>query len=133
MKRIIKLTERDLTRIVRRVINESEESSQPTDCVTKLFKQSEIDTEGMDDFFSGPIEITTLKTMLLTSGTRFKVKDTYGSVNLNRKPAYEGAIITPDTTITICGSGYITMSGMGYPEAMLYYEDGNLMFKKQYA
>jgi hypothetical protein len=129
MKKIVRLTESQLARVIKKIVKEAEESSQPSHCTTKLLKQSVIDTQGIADIF----EVVTLQKKLTTSGTRFKVKDTYGSVNLNRKPAYEGAIITPDTTITICNSGYITMSGMGYPDAMLYYDDDKIMFKKQHA
>jgi methylthioribose-1-phosphate isomerase len=132
MKKIVRLTESQLARVIKKIVKEAEESSQPSHCTTKLFKQSEIDTQDMEGF-KGIGEAAALKVLIGKSGTKFKVKDTYGSVNLNRKPAYEGAIITPDTTITICNSGYITMSGMGYPDAMLYYDDDKIMFKKQHA
>ena len=127
MKKVIRLTESDLTRIVKRVINEMEVTEQPVNCTEKDFKNSVIDSN------VSPFKAATLKVLLNSNGTKFKVMDFDGSPVLNGKEIKTGMIITPQTTISLCQSDRIYISGMGYPEAKIEYDGGDILFTPQYA
>lgn len=132
MKKIIRLTESQLSRVIKRIVEEVEgsESQSSFKCQTNLFKQSSIELTGT---LTG-VKKVALKVLIGSQGTKFKVMDVDGSPKLNGKLAKEGMIITPDTTITICPSDHIRISGMGYPEAeILWGSEGVSEFNPQYA
>lgn len=132
MKKIIRLTESQLSRVIKRIVEEVEgsESQSSFKCQTKDFKDIGIQEDGI---FSGP-KIMVLKSMIKDSKTRFQVTGIIGTPLLNKKPVEDGMIITPNTTITVCSSDHILISGMGYPEAEIIWGDNGIpLFNKQHA
>jgi hypothetical protein len=121
-----RITERDLTRIVKRVINEMVVTEQPVHCTEKDFKESKITN-------ANAFGIAKILALLTNPKTKFQVTGFFGSPELNGKEIKIGMIITPRTTISLCQSQTILISGMGYPEAEIYYDNGNIMFNPQHA
>jgi len=128
MKKYI-FTESQYNKLVKTILKEDEEVSVGMQCYPagyaaqkSLMKNCEISDN------DSPNEMK----QLLKTG-KFKVIKVDGSATLNGKRAAVGMIITPETTIEVCMSTYIYISGMGYPEAFISWGQNNVMFGSQHA
>lgn len=65
MKKVIRLTESDITRILKKVINEQQENTHPQS--TKIYKDLEIDVEG-----DGPYVVEETPHKLIVKGIKHK-------------------------------------------------------------
>jgi hypothetical protein len=125
MKKIVRLSENDLFRIVKKVLLE-----EKLDYVTSDLKDCKID----NSFKSRKEE--DVKKILKGQGekpTRFKVTGINGDVYFNDKSGSNGATLTPDTTIKMGPNSSVRMSGMGMPECSLRYTPNGIEFSPQYA
>lgn len=113
MKKII-LTERQTKVLMNNVINEQQIN---TACDTSL----------LSDILNRAVNLTFRKEM-----AKFKVTEISGpGVKFNGKPVKEGTggyILVPGTTITMCTSDFILMSGMGISECGISLGNGGLQF-----
>ena len=125
MKKIIKLHESDLVRIVQKILSEDEK----WECVISELKDCRI-----NNIFKN-ITDNEAKLKISTSGNKFKVTNIIGGngVKFNDKQGKIGAIITPMTTIELCPNSSVLMSGMGLPECKLDYTPNGIEFSPQYA
>lgn len=125
MKKIVRLSENDLFRIVKKVLLE-----EKLDYVTSDLKDCKIDNS-----FKSRKEEDVKKILKGQSGkpTRFKVTGINGDVNFNDKSGSTGATLTPDTTIKMGPNSSVRMSGMGMPECSLRYTPNGIEFSPQYA
>lgn len=131
MKKIL-ITENQVKRIIDNLINE-QSSFLPLDenCDTKKLKEIKINNSGFEKNFP----INSVKQKLLTA--TFQVFNVEGNVLLNGKEfsgdlRHKKVFITPNTTIKICGTSYMLLSGAGMDECMIRLDDG-LTFIPQYA
>lgn len=126
MKKIVRLSENDLMRLVKKVLLEEEWGY-----VTSDLKDCKIDNS-----FKSRNEEYVKKILKGQSGkpTKFKVTGIEGDVYFNGKRYdSEGAILTPDTTIKMGPNSHVRMSGMGMPECSLRYDPDGIEFSPQYA
>ena len=126
MKKIVRLSENDLMRLVKKVLLEDGYGY-----VTSDLKDCKIDNS-----FKSRKEEDVKKILKGQSGkpTKFKVTGIDGEVHFNGKRYNsEGAIITPDTTIKMGPNSNVRMSGMGMPECSLRYDPNGIVFSPQYA
>jgi hypothetical protein len=65
MKKVIRLTESDITRILKKVINEQQENTHPQS--TKIYNELEIDLEG-----DGPYVVEETPHQLIVKGIKHK-------------------------------------------------------------
>jgi len=125
MKKIVRLSENDLFRIVKKVLLEEEwgyVTSDLKDC--KIYNPFKLKKdEDVKKILKGE------------SGkpTSFKVTGINGDVYFNDKSGYTGATLTPKTTIKMGPNSSVTMSGMGMPECSLRYTPNGIEFSPQYA
>jgi hypothetical protein len=126
MKKYV-FTESQIKKIVNHLIKEESEvegcgrPGMPSQ--RALFKDSEISEYDNQKEF---------RSILTSPNCKFKVIRNDGGVKLNGKPAQEGMIIVPNTTVEMCNmSSYLMISGMGYPEAFMSWGDTKPMFGSQ--
>ena len=123
MKKIVRLSENDLFRIVKKVLLEEEWGY-----VTSDLKDCKIDNS-----FKSKKEEDVSK-ILKGESTTFKVTGINGDVYFNgKKYNSSGAILTPKTTIKMGPNSSVRMSGMGMPECSLRYTPNGIEFSPQYA
>jgi hypothetical protein len=129
MKKIVRLSENDLFRIVKKVLLEEEWGY-----VTSDLKDCKIETNSFKTIKEEDI-IKILKGKLPDGkSTKFKVTGIFGDVYFNGKQYKSvGAILTPDTTIKMGPNSSVTMSGMGMPECSLRYTPNGIVFIAQHA
>jgi hypothetical protein len=124
MKKIVRLSENDLFRIVKKVLLEEEWGY-----VTSDLKDCKIETNS----FKSKKEEDVIK-ILKGGSTKFKVTGIIGDVYFNGKQhKLGGAILTPNTTIKMGPNSSVRMSGMGMPECSLSYTPNGIVFSPQYA
>jgi hypothetical protein len=122
MKKIIKLHESDLVRIVQKILSEDEK----WECVTSDLKDCKINNQ-----FKNKTDGEVKKS--ISENGKFKVTYVNGDVKFNGKPGKIGAILTPMTTIEMCPSSSVLLSGMGMPECALKYTPNGIEFLPQHA
>ena len=132
MKKIVRLSENDLMRLVKKVLLEDGYGY-----VTSDLKDCKIDIDNSFNSRNNSRNEEYVKKILKgQSGkpTKFKVTDIDGDVYFNGKRYdSEGAILTPDTTIKMGPNSHVRMSGMGMPECSLSYDPNGIVFSPQYA
>lgn len=132
MKKII-VTENQIRKIIDNMISEqSMVSPLNKNCDTKKLKDVNIDNVGFEKNYPSNAVRKALSTV------KFKVLSIEGSAQFNGREftgedvASKSLIITPDTTITLCGTSNVTISGGGMNEAMIVLKNG-LTFIPQFA
>lgn len=122
MKKYI-FTESQIKKVISNVVNEQIPTKGK--CMESLFKN--VIVQGNDQ-----------ETVNKIKTNRFKVININGTVNLNGKPYNQSSlkntvIITPDTTINICIGSSLVISGAGFGEAGVVYNQKGVMFIPQVA
>jgi hypothetical protein len=108
---------------VKKIIN-SQVNEQVMNTLRQTNTLADMDYPGISPEFAN---------LIRTKGTFKVINGDFGFATLNDKPAHVGAIITPQTKITLGMSSSIVMSGMHLPEAGINFGQNKLEFVKQVA